>query len=394
MKRFKKIVFTLFILGITTPHFSYGTDFKESCTHLFEWKDKLNNILVYNKDVKNIKDLTQHFCEKAQTLKCSDDSDWDYIIDYFDASQSIFLSVLCESVWKWAWYNQTKSNLKKQDFVDFGIVSSHTWYRESCDRHYWSMNECDYSYNIPLIFNKIMNDFFSIKQAQNFWITWLNTPFFSETPANNFSLKYFPWLSIMLGDKEKTLIGICDPNNKYYKTTCKKLKWYMTDANNLLRNTEVVDIDKLQWKKPEDIDDCENKFYENILYCGLLWNDSYYKFLNTVYNEYFRYKLFLSYYSFYINGTDFLDANKLTDIDKLQKNQEKIFLTQDQLLKSKQGISMSFQSLSEINYSFPLHVWFLMYYEDVEYFMKNIAKIYTPIRTLYDKLRNVQIKEE
>jgi hypothetical protein len=393
MKILKKIVLTLLILCAIAPNISHGlnSDFQKNCTYLFEWKDNLNNILVYNGKIKNIKDLTQHFCEKAQTLKCSDSSDWDYIIDYFDASQSIFLSILCESVWKWEWYNQTRSNLKKQNFVDFNIVSSHTWYRESCNRHYWSMNECNYSYNLPLIFNKIMNDFFSIKQARNFWITWLNTPFFSDTPANIFSLQNFPWLDIMLGDKETKSKGICDPNNKYYKTTCKKLKWYMTDANNLLKNTEVIDINELQWKK---IEDCENDFKTNILYCGLLWDDSYYKFLNTVYNEYFWYKLFLSYYSFYINGTDYLDKTAEEDIDKIQKNQEKIFLTQDQILKSKQAISMSFQSLSEIHYSFPLHVWFLMYYEDIEYFMKNISKIYTPIRTLYDKLRNVQIKEE
>jgi len=34
-----------------------------------------------------------------------------------------------------------------------------------------------------------------------------------------------------------------------------------------------------------------------------------------------------------------------------------------------------------------------MYQEDANMFMKELAKIYAPIRTLYDKLRNVQIAE-
>jgi hypothetical protein len=34
-----------------------------------------------------------------------------------------------------------------------------------------------------------------------------------------------------------------------------------------------------------------------------------------------------------------------------------------------------------------------MYQEDAQIFMKNIAKIYPPVRTLYDKLRNVQKPE-
>ena len=121
MKILKKIVLTLLILCAIAPNISHGlnSDFQKNCTYLFEWKDNLNNILVYNGKIKNIKDLTQHFCEKAQTLKCSDSSDWDYIIDYFDASQSIFLSILCESVWKWEWYNQTRSNLKKTKFCRF-----------------------------------------------------------------------------------------------------------------------------------------------------------------------------------------------------------------------------------------------------------------------------------
>ena len=397
MNNLKKIVFTLCILCCFTPCLADIFSFDKSCKYLLQWDNKspYKDNLIYDsgKKKENVRDLTQHFCTQAKTLKCTDNSDWDYATDYFDASQSIFLSILCNSVWITQWYEQTDSILKMHNFINFGIVTSETWYEESCHRRYWSMNNCNYSYNLPLIFNKIMNDFFSIKQARNFWITEDYDDFPADTIANNFSIEHFPWLGIQLGEKERISAGICDQDNKYYKTTCKKLKWYMTDANNLLKNTEVVDINKLEEKKPTDPNDCENDFKTNILYCWLLGSDSNYKFVNTVYNEYFRYKLFLTYYSFYINWTKFLDDTKVDDIEKININSEKIYQTQDQILKSKQAISMSLQSLSEISYSFPLHVWFLMYYEDVEYFMENISKIYTPMRTLYDKLRNVQIKD-
>lgn len=387
MKSLKKIILCLIILGATTPCFSANFDFNknQSCTHLFVWNTDIwkpdNTSLIYNGKQRNIRELTYYFCENIYSQKCS------YDIDYFDASQSIFLSILCASVWNWEQYNQTNSYLKKKNFIDFGILSSETWYQESCYwlSVYWTMNSCNYSYHLPSIFNKIMNDFFSIRQARNFWITGLNEEFDADEVANNYSKDIFPGKEMQK--------GLCHPeNNKYYKTTCKKLKGYMTDANNLLKNTEIIDVSNLSLQ--DSSQDCENDFKTNILYCGLLWSNSYYHFLNTIYNEYFWYKLFLSYYSFYIDWSDFLDDSKSDMLDRIEENREKIYLTQNQLVKSKQAISLSLQTLSEMSYSFPLHIWFLMYHEDAKLFTDSMSKIYTPIRTLNDKLRNVQIKEE
>jgi hypothetical protein len=46
--------------------------------------------------------------------------------------------------------------------------------------------------------------------------------------------------------------------------------------------------------------------------------------------------------------------------------------------------------LSRVEYSLPIHVWFLMYQEDLKLFMWSLPKIFTPLRTLSDKLQNVQ----
>ena len=391
MRILKNIILCLIIFGTTVSAcFSANSGFDESCAYLFAWDTELgkpyNTSLIYNSNQKNVRDLTYFFCGNIYSQKCSDNSDWSYSTDYFDASQSVFLSILCASVSNWTEYNQTNLYLKKKNFIDFWILTSETWYQESCYwlTVYWTMNDCDYSYYLPLIFNKIMNDFFSIKQARNFWITGLDDTFDSEKAANIFSREIFPWKEMQ--------DGICNPENSYYKTTCKKLKGYMTDANNLLKNTEILDVTKLS--RQEEFPDCENDFSTNMLYCGLLWSNSYYKFINTVYNEYFWYKLFLSYYSFYIDWYEFSDNIKADKLERLEENREKIYLTQNQLLKSKQAITLSLQSLSEQSYSFPLHIGFLMYHEDAKFFMDNISKIYAPIKTLNDKLRNVQIKEE
>ena len=347
------------------------------------WIDDCTSLFTYHRDIiyngnTNISNLTMHFCAKVATLACEDTSAWESIPDYFYANQSIFLSILCNSVWLWEEYSQTKDYLNKSWFVDFWIISSTTWYTEKCHPH-TTMNKCDYAYNLSSIFTEIMNDFFSIKQARFFWIDELQDEFDSKVYANNFSKEYFVWLEI------------CDETSNYYKTACKKLKNYMTDARNLLKNTKVINVKKLQdkWKGV----DCSNKRAENIVYCGLLWSKSDYMFINALYNEYFWYKLFLSYYSANIDWYDYLDGRYSDISDKIEENAEKRALVQDQLQKSKKAITISLRTLAEISDSFPLHVWFLMYQDDAMIFMDELSNIYPPIRTLYDKLRNVQIKE-
>ena len=386
MKNLWKIVCYIIMMMCLFIMPCFWDEIYSSCSNLFEWWSKASLTDIAYNGKPYMKNLIQHFCSVANWLQCVDSSDWDFSIDYFDASQSLFLSILCNSVW-WnaiSGYQHTNSFLKKKSFLDFGIVTSATGYLESC-HSYWFMNSCDYSYNLPLIFNMLMDDFFSIKQARSFWVDELQDSFSAQDFANKFSLEHFKWLSLQKWLEK----WICDDGSEYYKKTCKTLKNYMTEAENLLKNTMVLDVKKLQeieWV------DCENNRSKNILYCGLIGTDSDYYFLNTVYNEYFRYNLFLSYYSFYINWSDYVDGDA-KDLDKLQENYEKIYLIENQLSKSKQAITIATRNLSEMSYSFPLHIWFLMYHEDAKLFMEKVGKIYSPLRTLYDKLRNVQIKE-
>lgn len=388
MKNFKKIVIWLFMSGIfIAPCFSSNNNY-QACSSIFieQLPDGVNytEILFTWWSSKNIYNLTSWFCANIATLKCVSTGDWS-AVDYFDAFQSLFLTVLCNSVKQWNFYQTWSRVLKKKSFIDFWIVSSETWITESCHR-YRGMNSCNYAYYLPWIFNKIENDMFNVRQARFFGVNELSDSFNPEEAANQLSISIMPWLSI----QNWLNAWICDPNSDYYKSTCKTLKNYVKDAENLLKNTSVIDIEKLQELK--DSADCENNPDHNILYCWLLWTNSEYRFLNAVYNEYFWYRVFLSYYTSYINSSDFVDGEQ-DNQDKYEENQERISLVQDQIIKSKTAITLSLRSLTEMTYSFPVHVGFLMYHEDAKLFMENSSKLYAPIRTLYDKLRNVQIKE-
>jgi hypothetical protein len=50
-------------------------------------------------------------------------------------------------------------------------------------------------------------------------------------------------------------------------------------------------------------------------------------------------------------------------------------------------------TINNIRATFPLHIWLQIYYEDVVWFRKSLAKIYTPIHQLNYKLRNIQEKK-
>lgn len=383
----KIIVWIILTLSTMTVCFSADANIKSGCSEINI--SKLNTTISPE---KWIKELTNIFCSAMDWQKCKDITDNSVLPDYFDPNQSVFLTILCNSI-NHEWYTNTWF-LNKTNFLDFIPTSKNKTY---C-RADWTMNKCDYAYYLPNIFNEIMNDMFSIAQARFFWISKLDDK--AEDVANKFSLNNIPWLKLWL----------CDPTNTYYKTTCKNLKWYVESARTILKKTDIINISLLQ-EEPEGLD-CLSSFSDNILYCGLLWESSTYGFINAVYNEYFWYSLFMWYYTLKLDSdikqerwydnvkTMTLQGNPPKEyrdpeniLEYAEKIEEQMTMIEQQLFKSKQAITESLKSITELKSSFPLHIWLLMYQEDVKLFMQEIYKIYSPIRTLYDKFRNVQIKE-
>lgn len=383
-----------------------------SCINFFS---EMDYDLMDRSPTITVKSIVSNFCTAASDYKCA--YDW----YYFDAKQSVFLSILCSNVWKtWMYLSDNLMTgetalLKKYKFVSFDVhnyIDQKTKQKSSinyCDYTISNMNNCDLSYFVPHIFDILMNDFFNIRQASNMWISNLSWTFEKEKYANTYVNQHFPWLSIQKGMEW----GICE--SKYYTQTCKYLKNYMSQVRNLLTTTDVINVKNL-FEVNENVK-CDTNFDSNILYCGLLGSQSLplYSLLRAVYNEYFWYDLFMSYYQYNllsqaqylwedevaISFDEQIDSLKnfrknlwsqylYDNLDSQPINIERAYKSQEQVYRSKQAISQALLSLSRVEYSLPIHVWFLMYQEDLKLFMWSLPKIYTPLRTLSDKLQNVQ----
>ena len=367
----------------------------QDCADYFDIQRWVWLDLLVDENDKTVFKLIDTFCEQAPNMTCQ------YGDFYFDATQSVFLSLLCDNVWRWGNYisgdllEWDDAILKKHTFLSFDIHSCIggdscvPWWRwDAC--HFdingnLDMRWCDLAYFLPKIFDPLMNDFFNIKQAWNMWIVELGDQFSKEEVVDNYMKSNFAWLSSVDDMKD----WFC--KSKYYTQTCKYVKNYMTQLKNLLVNTKILDVKNLSVKAKTDEVDCENDFAENILYCGLLWDTktSMVSFLKVVYNEYYRYHLFMSYYMYEL-ANDYRFSDETDYTSAINSNAQKVYSAKENISRSKEAITKALKSLSEINYTFPMHVWFLMYQEDIVYFMENLPKIYTPLRTLYDKLRNVQ----
>ncbi len=363
-----------------------------SCESMISGSEKMVWWDLSSKKKKNVRAMTEQFCTMVSAAKCTHDG------NLFDANQSVFTTLLCDNVWMgelftgivriWEESVLMKTWFEQFGIYDYGFLDDSEWTDINfCDYRVNYMNGCNYAEHLPKMFDEIMNDFFNIKQADLYGVDKINEDVPAEDLANNFSKKNFQGLT-----SQKWLEQwICDPNSEYYGGVCKYLKNYMKDVRNLLNKTNVINILKLSDWKSKDY--CMTNFDNDILYCGLLWDDitPEQSFLTAIYNEYLWYRLFISYYSYELSvESEFSELIDWDGIEKMNWNRDKIYSFQEKMGRSRQAVSVALRSLSEISSSFPLHVWFLMYQEDAKIFMKKLSKLYPPIMTLFDKLRNVQ----
>lgn len=382
-KTFKKILLSVILLWNTVWLVCCAAERLVSCLDFFALNE---TELMQDTQIDNIstKALVTTFCKKATQYKCEYDG------YHFDAKQSVFLSILCSNVWVMGdFLSETEMTwdqalLKKYEFVSFDIYNyvyertKQKTTKDFCNYKESDMNSCDLSYFVPGIFDNLMNDYFNIRQATTMWISTLWENFNKEEYANTYVNEHFPGFKTLYPE------GIC--KSEYYQKTCKYLKNYMWQVRNLLTTTKIINVKNLSSDASEI--NCDSDFNTHILYCGLMWSQDLplYSLLRVVYNEYFWYNLFMSYYQYNfqsVYGTSQYGNILSPFVEKANKSQEQVY-------RSKQAISQALSSLSRVEYSLPIHVWFLMYQEDLNLFMWSLPKIYTPLRTLSDKLQNVQ----
>lgn len=330
---------------------------------------------IKNTDRDNFGNMITFFCEAIKNQKIDSDTS-------FRPEESIFLYNICKykdkiDFFKIEWFgdDEKKSYIKFKEDVDWNPANQLTkwlpdFYKETEDF-------------IQELFDKIIGSYVSIYQANIYW--YMNDPKESDF-TQHFSKQYFSYWS-------NNFIDICATDKHYgYPKTCKKLKEYFYAARNLITsNAENILNDENIYKayKKENEKNEKDRKYNTITEWLYWWNID--NFINLVYNELMYYGLFVEYYSYLLqNKSEFKNRNVKNFSDKITNNQNRISEMYDNIDSSRKAIQTSIKILKEIQYTFPIHIWFLMYSEDIYKFVWNMNKTLTPIYTLQDILRNVQ----
>ncbi|HCB52037.1 TPA: hypothetical protein DEP21_05765 [Patescibacteria group bacterium] len=117
-------------------------------------------------------------------------------------------------------------------------------------------------------------------------------------------------------------------------------------------------------------------------------------FINLVYNELFFYNLFTEYYKIILEiQPNFKTRDEADIFKKTAKQAKRIEDIEYDIAESREAIKITIRLLKEIQMTFPLHIGFLLYTEDINTFATAFNKLLPPIYTIYDLFRNVQIKE-
>jgi len=375
-----KFIFTISIIVL----FFWWWNFAQisNTTTLLWWIDLIQDKWT---DLEKFEEMVKHFCESISSI-----SDRNY-----NSSQSLFVYYVCQKNQN-PRFNKTKWFSKDPENSYINFIEDQEWNKiNSLEQNLpWFYYNTE-SY-IQTLFDLIIASYTSIYQANIYWYTNDPDKSIEDLINTNFAKKHF-----ILNPDEKNFeyIEICttDKAEYNYPKTCKKLKEYFYWARNLINsNTENYLNDQNIYKSaPKDNKgwiNCNDQL-DNIIPCGLYWGKTEY-FTDLLYNELIFYAIFVDYYSYLLeNKSDFKNLNVTDFQTKLANNQKRIQKITNALESSREAIRTTVKMLKEIQYSFPIHVWFLMYSEDIYKITSSMNKTLTPIYTLYDIFRNVQNPE-
>jgi hypothetical protein len=376
-------------------------------TTLIEGLDVIDN---NQSDRDNFEAVVDKFCTAINNYKTSfsnnleglefksEDNErtqwWGTIV--YDSKQSLFVYYICKyhKLKRFSYdipgfsnepaisYMKFTENDKGKEInaLDWALIST-SFYR----------NTEDY---IKFVFDNIIASYTSIYQANIYG--YANNPekTIEETINENFAKEHFK-----TGPDDKDFIEICatDENNKYPKT-CKKLKEYFywwqniisSNSENYLNDENIYKAYQKYINKGKEKGKCIREFSTNMIACWL-YDETIKGYINLLYNELLFYSLFVDYYWFLLeNKPNFKNDSSVQFEKRYLNNSLKVEQITNDIKASKEAIKTTIQILKEIQTTFPIHIWFLLYSEDIYRFSSSMNKTLTPIYTLYDLFRNVQ----
>lgn len=389
MRKLIIISFLSISLWIITLLWSTFANSDFSCSNQIEVFSNLLYNDLWKDNLYNNRYLIKNFCEKAQSLwSCQEN--W----ALYSPKQSLFLALLCKTFvnpindkelilnakftaadWYLKIDGRTELNLNQYFYKYQSVASDQDYCSPKTD-----LNLCEIWRQFWNLFDSILGDYFSIKQANAYGVQDLQTS--NIDIVNDFTSWYFMQTKV------------CDEWVTYYKKTCNTLQNIVKNAKKLLTKTTIIDVQKLK----ETNSKCNDKYSEDydLLYCGLLedrfWGSD--DFQNLIYNELLWYRLFIIYY----NDTITTDVSRympgiyrsMNVNDKNAVMKDRLELMLNYYDRSSLAVDKTNKIINDLYRTFPIHVGFLMYQEDLKSLINAYAKFGAPFITLYDKLRNVQ----
>lgn len=310
---------------------------------------------------------------------------------YYNPKQSVFIHILCAPYGLVSNFGNTKQDPKKyfykDDWITLGIHGKTKANEKAQDhkcRPEFEMTNCDIPKVFTEVLHRILNDMFDIKQSQLYGgTTQADDP---KERFNDFTKKYFVWLEL------------CPEKKCEYPKTDNRLLAYFKKSEWLLKKLDIINWSHINTQLKDNVFDCSYPFNPtyNLLVCGFgsQENASLEQFVAMVENEIFFYRLFMANYMWWIQVERRLLPDEYKDISKsTEKTAEIVAKAQQQIAWTQDAVDMSMRSLREMAVTFPIHIWLLIYYEDLYRLRKELVKIVTPLYTLSEKLRNVQKKD-
>jgi hypothetical protein len=117
-------------------------------------------------------------------------------------------------------------------------------------------------------------------------------------------------------------------------------------------------------------------------------------FINTMYNELVRYRLFAVWYGKLLRHD--LTLSRTDKSDAARRQIEQIAFESWQAKRDADQAALLMQSvittINQVRYTFPVHIWLLAYHEAILWFRAVLAKLFTPFHQLWYKITNAQAK--
>ncbi len=341
---------------------------------LYKWIwNRLNTTNEWFKWI-NKKIIVENFCDVIYKF----DSLPDKSQNAFKTKESLFLQLLCATIWKWKenslWieFRPNKYNYFTQLTRKNSIYSKcHKTNGYTTDSE--SMNDIDFVCVAWNIFKEIESNYTDIalffalwggksEEIRNKW---------EKDYYNGYDKKYDCGDSYIMSEEEDKRYCIHKRTNQYFK----EVRW---NVNSMIQNLSLIKITPDEaYEKLSSTKSTEKAWAVLMSIKDRLYTELYfYNIFLTYYST--SLKMFNSYVSLKRSTTNAADLQNLNGDDEILNWKKNVIV-------SNFAVEKSLDMIKNIYWTYPIHIGFLAITEDLDKLREAISKIYTPIDQLRHK---------